>query len=107
MRRLEDHTLAVTNLSKSAAALPCGEPEGRLLALRGSKIPALSLQSAERHGRGNRRCRKGQRSFARPGRVRHPSPHELLWGFDQFHFAVAGAVEDHYFAFGVAEDEDV
>jgi hypothetical protein len=31
----------------------------------------------------------------------------FLWGFDEFHFAVAGAVEDHYFAFGIAEDEDV
>jgi len=31
----------------------------------------------------------------------------FLWGFDQLHFAVSGAVEDHDFAFGVAEDEDV
>ena len=31
----------------------------------------------------------------------------LLRGFDQLHFAVAGAVQDHDFAFGIAEDEDV
>src|ERR1700735_20706 len=31
----------------------------------------------------------------------------LLWSFDQFHFAVSGAVEDHYFTLGIAEDEDV
>jgi hypothetical protein len=34
-------------------------------------------------------------------------PKLLLWSFDQFHFAVSGAVEDHYLAFGIAEDEDV
>src|ERR1039457_6515383 len=39
MRRLEDHTLAVTNLSKSAAALPCREPEGRPARPEGVKNP--------------------------------------------------------------------
>ena len=30
-----------------------------------------------------------------------------LRGFDQLHLAVAGAVQDHHLALGIAEDEDV
>ena len=40
-------------------------------------------------------------------RTRVSAPHEPLRGLDQFHLAVAGAVQDHDFAFGIAEDEDV
>jgi hypothetical protein len=31
----------------------------------------------------------------------------VLWGFDQFHFAVPGSVQDHNFSFWIAKDEDV
>ena len=55
---------------------------------------------------------RSRASLGMDGRGR-PSPHELLCpreflrGFDQLHLSISRAVEDHYFAFGIAEDEDV
>ena len=53
----------------------------------------------------------------RPDSRRRLSPHEffrkpdagsrLLRSFDQFHLAVASTVQDHHFAFGVAEDKHI
>jgi|HubBroStandDraft_3_1064219.scaffolds.fasta_scaffold119480_1 hypothetical protein len=39
--------------------------------------------------------------------LRPESRSRLLRGLDQLHFAVARAVKDHDFAFGVAENKDV
>jgi len=46
----------------------------------------------------------GIRYFAQDDRR---SKSAYLRRFDQLHFAVAGAVQDHHFAFGIAEDKDV
>ena len=35
------------------------------------------------------------------------SPKTGLRGFDQLHFSISSSVQDHDFAFGVAEDENV
>src|SRR5260370_5572121 len=51
----------------------------------------------------------GWHRLGRGGRVEDPSHtiSPLLGCFDQLHLAIAGTVQDHYLAFGVAEDEDV
>src|SRR5579863_4809825 len=43
--------------------------------------------------------------FASAGFAEARSP--FLRGFDQLHLAVAGAVQNHHFAFGVAKNENV